>query len=206
MNAEKLKFAEEKFLMQYPGGFQNPVMIEIAKKHKIEKMIEMAKESLSRDKFEDSDEFAQAMVKIVARSSMVSVFEKAKFRDLVKEMSDEEKRRLSENMFELIHGNQEKGFNQMVEFLQIFKMAKWTIMTVCMLYSNPSVEVFIKPTTTKGVIKYFELEGLEYKPQPSYEFYKEYRKQINEMKNKMDESLRVDNAGFCGFLMMAMDL
>ncbi len=206
MNAEKLKFAEEKFLMQYPGGFQNPEMLEIAKKHKIEKMIEMAKESLSRDNFEDPDAFAQAMVKIVARSSMVSVFEKAKFRDLVKEMSDEEKRRLSENMFELIHGNQEKGFNQMVEFLQIFKMAKWTIMTVCMLYSNPSVEVFIKPTTTKGVIKYFELEGLEYKPQPSYEFYTEYRKQINEMKKKMDESLRVDNAGFCGFLMMAMDL
>ncbi len=206
MNAEKLKFAEEKFLMQYPGGFQNPEMLEIAKKHKIEKMIEMAKESLSRDNFEDPDAFAQAMVKIVARSSMVSIFEKAKFRDLVKEMSDEEKRRLSENMFELIHGNQEKGFNQMVEFLQIFKMAKWTIMTVCMLYSNPSVEVFIKPTTTKGVIKYFELEGLEYKPQPSYEFYTEYRKQINEMKKKMDESLRVDNAGFCGFLMMAMDL
>lgn len=137
---------------------------------------------------------------------MVSVFEKVKFRDIVKDMTDDEKYQLSGSMDELLHGDQEKGFNKMLDILQKYKMAKWTILTVCLLYSNPSKEVFIKSTTTKGVINYFKLEGVEYKPKPNYEFYREYRRQINEIKEEMDESLRVDNASFCGFLMMAIEL
>ncbi|SRR6056297_1317652 len=206
MNKEKLKFVEEIFLMHYPGGFQNPEMIEIAKKHKVLKMIELTNSSLSRENFEDPIAAAQAIQKIVAESSMVSVFEKVEFRDIIKDMTDDEKYQLSAGMNELLHGNQEEGFDMLVAFLQNFKMAKWTILTACLFYSNPKVEVFIKPTTTKEVIKYFELEGLEYRPKPSYEFYKEYRKQINEMKSETDEFKRVHNAGFCGFLMMAMDL
>ncbi len=206
MNKDKLKLAEEIFLMHYPGGFQNPEMLAIAKKHKVPKMIELTKSSLSMESFEDPIAAADAIKKIIARSSMVSVFEKAKFRDLVNEMSDEEKNELSAGMRELLHGNQEEGFNRLVEFLEHFKMAKWTMLTACLFYSNPVVEVFIKPTTTKGIIKHFELEGLEYRPKPSYGFYKEYRKQINEMKSETDEFAEVHNAGFCGFLMMAMDL
>jgi hypothetical protein len=206
MNIEKLKMAEERFLMHYPGGFQNPEMLGIAKKHKVEKMIDLTRELLSPESFKDPISAAESIQKIVAGSSMVSVFEKVKFKDIVKDMTDDEKYQLSASMKELLHGDQEKGFNQMIDFLQKYKMAKWTILTVCLLYSNPSEEVFIKPTTTKGLIKYFELEGVEYKPQPSYEFYREYRRQINEIKEEIDESLRVDNAGFCGFLMMAMEL
>lgn len=206
MNIEKLKMAEERFLMHYPGGFDNQEMLELAKKHKVGKMIDLTRELLSSESFEDPISAAEAIQEIVAKSSMVSVFEKVRFRDIVKDMSDDEKIKLSGSMYQLLHGDQEKGFNQMLDFLQKYKMAKWTILTVCLLYSNPSEEVFIKPTTTKGVIKYFELEGVGYKPQPSYEFYREYRRQINEMKEKMDESLRVDNAGFCGFLMMATEL
>ncbi|MBK5252014.1 MAG: hypothetical protein JJE29_05210 [Peptostreptococcaceae bacterium] len=206
MNIEKLRLAEDRFLMQYPGGFSNPEMLEIAKKHKIEKMIEMTKRSLSSDSFKDPIAAVEAIQKIVAGASMVSIFEKTRFRDIVRDMSDDEKIKLSGSMDELLHGDQEKGFNKMLDILQKYKMAKWTILTVCLLYSNPSEEVFIKPTTTKGVIKYFELEGVEYKPQPSYEFYREYRRQINEMKKEMDESLRVDNASFCGFFIMAMEL
>jgi len=197
--------AEEIFLMHYPG-FQNPEILATAKKHKVGKLIDLTRESLSQDSFKDPIVATEGVQKIIARSSMVSVFEKAKFRDMVKEMSNEEKKELSEGMYELLHGNQEQGFNRLVAFLQNYKMAKWTILTACLFYSNPSVEVFIKPTTTKGVIKYFELEGVEYRPLPYYEFYMEYRKQINEMKEETHELLRVDNAGFCGFLMMAMDL
>ncbi len=206
MNIEKLKIAEERFMMHYPGGFYNPEMLELAKKHKVGKMIDLTRELLSPESFDNPLVAAESIQKIIANSSMVSIFEKVKFRDIVRDMSDNEKLKLSGNMYELLHGDQEKGFNQMLDFLQKYKMAKWTILTVCLLYSNPSKEVFIKPTTTKGVINYFELEGVEYKPQPSYEFYREYRRQINEIKEEMDESLRVDNAGFCGFLMMAMEL
>lgn len=206
MNIEKLRLAEESFLMHYPGGFQNPEMLDIALKHKVEKMIDLTKESLSPDAFNDPIAAVEAIQKIVAGSSMVSVFEKVKFRDIVRDMTGDEKGELSMGMKELLHGNQKKGFNQLIAHLQKYKMAKWTILTACLFYLNPSVEVFIKPTRTKGIIKYFELEEVEYKPQPSYEFYKEYRRQINEMKKDMDESLQVDNAAFCGFLFMAMEL
>lgn len=39
MNIDKLKTAEQIFLSRHPDGFQEPEMLEIAKKHKIEKMI-----------------------------------------------------------------------------------------------------------------------------------------------------------------------
>ena len=64
--------------------------------------------------------------------------------------------------------------------------------------------MFVKPTTTKNAIRFFELEGLEYKPRPSWAFYERYRETINEMKSRVDPSLSTSNAAFTGFLMAAM--
>lgn len=65
-------------------------------------------------------------------------------------------------------------------------------------------EVFIKPTTAKGVIAHFELEGLDYKPTPSWDFYQRYRDARLEMKQYVDPSLSPNNPAFSGFLMMTM--
>ncbi|HPW40124.1 MAG TPA: hypothetical protein PLW98_01255 [Bacillota bacterium] len=89
--------------------------------------------------------------------------------------------------------------------LNEYKLAKWTLLTACPVYYRPGVEVFIKPTTVKGVIEYFELEGLKYSPKPTFEFYKAYRKRINQIKKEVDASLQVDNGAFCGFLMMSLE-
>ena len=59
-----------------------------------------------------------------------------------------------------------------------------------------------KPTTTKNVIRQFELEGLEYRPRPSWAFYERYRAVIDDMKAHVDPSLWPNNAAFTGFLMM----
>jgi hypothetical protein len=67
------------------------------------------------------------------------------------------------------------------------------------------VEVLVKPTTAKGVIEYFELEGLKYSSHPTFEFYRAYREQINQIKKEVDASLQFDNAAFCGFLMMSLE-
>jgi len=93
----------------------------------------------------------------------------------------------------------------MSDLLSEYRLAKWPLITVCPIYYRPSVEVFIKPTTVKGVIGYFELEGLKYSPNPTYGFYKAYREQINLMKKELDISLQFDNAAFCGFLMMSLE-
>ena len=205
MNRTKLKEAEERFFMRYPGGFSNPLMLEIAKKHKVEKMNKLAQDSFAIEQFENPDKIADSMSKIVSQSSMVSIFEKPKFRDLVKAFSGNEKERLSLGLKEFLHGDQEFGFKLMCDLLNEYKLAKWPLLTVCPIYYRPGEEVFIKPTTAKGVIEYFELEGLKYSPKPTFEFYRSYREQINQIKKEVDASLQFDNAAFCGFLMMSIE-
>jgi hypothetical protein len=77
-------------------------------------------------------------------------------------------------------------------------------MTVCQTYFHPQRDVFIKPTTVKEVIQYFELENLDYHPTPSWAFYEGYRAAFLEMKAKVDSSLSPTNPAFSGFLWMTV--
>lgn len=205
MNKVKLKAAEENFIIRFPGGFSNPEMLELAKKHKVEKMTKMAQNSFAVEQFESADNIIDSMGKIVAQSSLISIFEKPKFRDLVKVLSDGEKERLAYGLKEFFHGDQAFGFGLMTELFREYKLAKWPLVTVYPIYYRPNVEVFIKPTTAKGIIEYFELTGLKYNSSPSFEFYKAFREQIMQMKQEVHASLQVDNAAFCGFLMMTLE-
>jgi hypothetical protein len=83
-------------------------------------------------------------------------------------------------------------------------MAKWTLMSITPVYFKPEDEVFVKPTTAKGIIKYLELDELDYKPQPSWGFYSLFRDTINELKTRVDPGLSPSNAAFTGFLMMSL--
>ena len=206
MNREKLKLAEKMFLSRYPEGFKSPEMIEIGKKHKIEKMVKMTQEGLAQDRFGDTDTVLETMRRIVTSSSMVSVFEKPRFRDLLNGLNSDEREALASGLNDLLHGDQKKGFELMKAVLLPYKLAKWTLLTVCLVYFRPAEEIFIKPTTVKNVIDYFELEGLKYSPAASWEFYDLYRQQINLMKSLADKRLQTDNAAFSGFLMMSLGL
>lgn len=205
MNQAKLKEAEEKFIMRFPGGFSNLQMIELAKKHKVEKMKKMAQDSFAIEQFDFTDSIIESMGKIVSQSSLISVFEKPKFKDLMKVLSENEKKHLAHGLKEFLHGDQAFGFGLMAGLLQEYKLAKWPLVTVYPIYYRPSVEVFIKPTTAKGIIEYFEITGIKYNSKPTFEFYKAFREQIMQMKQKVHSSLQVDNAAFCGFLMMTLD-
>ncbi|MDF2874732.1 MAG: hypothetical protein K0R22_1415 [Sporomusa sp.] len=205
MNKAKLKEAEERFFMRYPGGFSNPEMLKIAKKHKVEKMKELAQDSFTIEQFASAGKIVDSMYKIISQSSLISIFEKPKFRDVVKVMSDNEKEHLTHGLKEFLHGDQAFGFGLITGLLHEYKLAKWPLVTVYSIYYRPSAEVFIKPTTAKGIIEYFELAGLKYNSNPTFEFYQAYREQIMQMKQEVDVSLQVDNAAFCGFLMMSME-
>jgi hypothetical protein len=205
MNLDKLKEAESAFSHKYPGGFDHPDMQAVGKKHRMSKRIAQAQEFFTKSKFREPDEICVNMTKVVSASSMVSLFEKPKFRDLLKDLNEKDKRRLSNGLKNFLHGNQEKGFNDMLKILRSGKLAKWSLMTIIPNYYHPEHEIFVKPTTTKGVIATFELEGLIYKPQPSWDFYRRYRETILEMKDLVDSSLTPSNAAFSGFLMMVMN-
>ena len=51
MNLQKLKEAEGFFLRKYPEGFQDPEMLAIGKKHKMEQMINFAQDNFKKSKF-----------------------------------------------------------------------------------------------------------------------------------------------------------
>lgn len=204
MKLSRLRAAEKEFLLLYPGGFLHPEMEKLGKKHKMTQRVEQAQAMFCQDAFVKPQQVAEDMIKTVSRSSMVSLFEKPKFRDYVNAMTHDEREGLAYGLKDFLYGDQEYGFNTMLDLLKPAKLAKWALMTIIPNYVKPSDEVFIKPTTAKGVIQFFELENLVYKPAPSYAFYVEYRRQILEMKKQVDPTLAINNAAFSGFLMMTM--
>jgi hypothetical protein len=204
MNLEKLKTAEAEFFALYPKGFDDEALLPIRKRHNTAKIGESVRELFAESRFAQADEVCENFAKIVSKSSLISLFEKPKVRTMVKQMSMEQKDMLSISLYELLHGNKEEGFEGLVEVLSLYKLAKWSIVTLIPYYYARDKAFFIKPTTTKNIIKSFEIEGLVYKPRPTYAFYGRYSLVLEEMKAEVDPSLGKDNAAFTGFLMMAM--
>ena len=135
---------------------------------------------------------------------MVSLFEKPKFRDFVRGLDLSGQAFLVKSMTQILQGKQQQGFGAMVDILQTKKLAKWSLISIIPAYYAPNTEVFVKPTTAKNVINYFEVEDLIYKPLPSWDFYQRYRDIINNAKTKVGSSLSPSNAAFSGFLMLSM--
>jgi len=205
MNLKKLKQAEEAFLQQYPGGFNDPEMVPMCMKHKMDKMTLFAQESFSKENFKNPVTIIENMIKIVSRSTLVSMFEKPKFKDFAAFINPPDRDFLVSGLEKQFYGNQQEGFELVLDILKTGKLAKWPLMTVCPVYFRPQVDIFVKPTTAKGVIEFFELKSLQYKPAPTWAFYEEYRAILNEMKTKVDSSLSPDNAAFSGFLMHSLE-
>jgi hypothetical protein len=202
MNLKKLRDAEALFLLKYPDGFADEGLKPIARKHNVGKLSEFAATALARKAFGNQGKVLDDIVRIVSRSSMVSMFEKPKFRDYVNGLGRDDRAFLAAGFKRLLHGKQEQGFNDVLDVLSEGKLAKWSLMTICPYQYRPLEEVFVKPTTTKNVIRQFELADLVYKPRPSWGFYSAYRDAIQQMKAAVSPSLSPNNAAFTGFLMM----
>jgi len=204
MNLKKLKEAEANFMVFYPKGFEDEGLLPIIKRHNTERIGKSVRELFAPEKFRNPDEICESFTKIVSKSTLISLFEKPKVRDMIKQMRMDQRDMLSIALYELLHGKQEKGFEMIVEVLAIYTLAKWSIVTLIPYYYDREKNFFIKPTTTKDIIKFFEIDGLTYKPRPTYEFYDRYTQILRAMKSHVSPMIGEDNAGFTGFLMMAM--
>jgi len=205
MRRDLLIAAQKEFLRMYPGGFANEEMQFHVKKHKIQKMHDFAQESFGEEKFTDPDAVFENIVKIMSRSTVVSVFEMVKFRDFAKEMNTDHKLRLITGLHERLYGNQAAGFDKMKEVLLEDKLAKWPLLTVIPYYYDTQGEIFIKPTTVKGVISTFGLDGVVYNSKPTYEFYEAYKTEFLKMKEIVEPCVAPENGAFSGFLMMMVE-
>lgn len=205
MNLNKLKDLESEFLDRYPKGFEDEQFFPQIKKYNPEKLETFAKEVLKKENFSNPNLLVEGFFKTIQKSVMVSLFDKLKLKDAIASLNSYEKDMLSIEIYELLYGNKKEGFEGLVEFLAQYNLAKWTIISVTPYCINRHSEYFVKPTTTKMIINYFELKDLLYKPRPSYEFYEEYTKNLNEMKSNLHKSLTFDNVAFTSFLKVAIE-
>lgn len=205
MNLEKLKIIEEQFFETYPKGFEDEALVTLMKRHNVAKLTLFTQEVFTKEKFVNPQQIVEDMTKVVSRSTLISLFEKPRFRDAVNAMSSERKDMLSIGLYEMLHGSFKKGFNIMLDIFIEEKQAKWSLISVIPYYFAPKKHFFIKPTTTKNILKYFEVEDIVYKPRPSYAFYRDYTKLLKTFKKEVDKKLGDNNAKFTGFLMMGME-
>lgn len=204
MNLEKLKAEESRFFLHYPGGFEDPSMKEIAKKHNIARTVALVARELSPAAFDHPEQALETLGKVITRSSLVSVFEKTALRNHLKALPQAEGLMLAEAFRELLHGDQETGFRQTVALLAPYKLAKWPLITCVMYYARPWQDIIVKPTTVKEVIAAFGLSELVYPSRPDYGFYRGYREQFLALKQAAGPGLQVENGAFSGFLMFAL--
>ena len=205
MNLKKLKQAEAEFLARYPRGFADPGLAPIMKKHNIGKLSEFAQANLSRTNFNRPEHIVDTLEKIITRSSMVSMFEKPKFRNFVRTLNSLEREHLAFAFEKRLHGRtRQAGFEEIVGMLAPHKLAKWSLVSAVPFYFAPKKEAFVKPTTAKNIIAFLEVDDLHYKPRPSWEFYLGYRKLLDQVKKEVNPSLTTNYAALSGFLMTTL--
>ncbi len=205
MNHNALKNAETYFLQKYPGGFQHPELLAIGKKHKIEEITKILKtKSFIKVAFAEPAFIIHELGVFMSRASMVSTFEKIKFRNMLNALSLAAKRTLSRALEELIHGSEAVGFSAWCNALAPHKLNKWAIVSAPLAYYRPRKDVFIKPTTIKLIIAKLELD-IPYQAAPNWELYKKYRSTIQMLKKQVHASLSPNHPAFSGFLMMSLN-
>jgi hypothetical protein len=205
MNKEKLRQAEANFLQRYPGGFSDPEMAHIKKKHNIDKLVEFTQQSFARNNFNRPELIAESLVKVVSRSSMVSRFEKPKFRDFIRALNSHEREALAASVEKRLYGRRKgQGFDEILGMLSHHKLAKWAVISVVPFYFAPTKEAFVKPTTAKGILRFLEVDDLVYKPMPSWAFYRGYRSLLEEMREEVVPTLSPNYAALTGFMMMSI--
>lgn len=203
MNRKVLKQAEKAFLKRYPGGFRHPEMEKIKKKHKGDQLNALAREQFAKAAFSDPEAITQGITKLVSRSTLVSMFEKPKFRRLMDSLGPADTERCADILGALLHGKEKGGFEAWVDFLGEAGLAKWTLATVVQSHFRPTKDVFVKPTTAKLIIDKLELD-MRYDAKPTWAFYRQFRKTLGELKTQVSEDLSPSNAAFSGFLMVSL--
>jgi len=205
MNINRLKVLESKFFAMYPEGFMDDKFKAVSKKHNFKKVSQFVRDVCSEESLKQGLYAIDDIMRVVSKSSMVSVFEKMRFRDLVREFDVTEKMLVVAAINELIHGDEEEGFTELYNMLSPYKLAKWPILTVFRAYYYPEYDVLVKPTTVKKILKYLEIEDIQYSPKASYDFYNKYRDHINFLKKQVDPRLSPHNPAFSGFMMITID-
>jgi hypothetical protein len=205
MNIKKLREAEAEFLRRFPEGFDDPGLDHIKKSHNVDKLADYTRAKLTELTFSKPQQFADTLLDIVSRSSMVSRFEKPPFKEFLGALSSADKRHLAEAFRKRLVGRKKReGFDEIVGLFARYKLARWSLVSAVPFYFAPTQEAFVKPTTAKKILTYLDIKDLHYFARPDWDFYDGYRKLVREIKKLVDPSLTPNCAATTGFLMVTM--
>lgn len=205
MNLTKLKEAEASFLARFPGGLDDPGLEWVRKSHPVDRLAKFTRDNVTELTLNQPAKFADALLTIVSRSSMVSRFEKPPFRTFVESLDSKDKRRLADAFRKRLFGRSKReGFEEIVELFGRHKLARWSVVSALPFYFAPTKEAFVKPSTAKRLVAYLDVDDLHYHARPDWPFYDGYRKLIREIKKQVSPSLTPNNAAVTGFLMASM--
>ena len=205
MNLRKLKEAEAAFLARFPQGFDDPGMERIRKSHPVDRLAKFTRANVTELTLGQPTTFADTLVTVVGRSSMVSRFEKPLFRAFIESLDSKDKRRLADAYLKRLFGRKKReGFEEIVELFGYHKLARWSLVSALPFYFAPTKEAFVKPSTAKRIVSYLEIGDLHYHARPDWAFYDGYRKLIDEIKKRVSPSLTPNNAAATGFFMATL--
>ena len=78
-------------------------MVAVGKKHRVDQIAEQTQTLLAKDKFRQQGQVMDDIIRVISRSSMVSMFEKPKFRDYVNGLSRDDRAYLAAGFKEMLH-------------------------------------------------------------------------------------------------------
>ena len=91
MNRERLRQAEASFLQIYPRGFADPAIQPLRKKHNVDRLVRFSRDNLTRVHCSRPEALSSALLKVVSRSSLVSRFEKPRFKEFLASLGSDDK-------------------------------------------------------------------------------------------------------------------
>jgi hypothetical protein len=105
MNLQKLAEAEAYFLELYPQGFEDVTLLPIIKRHNTAKIGEQVREMFTKENFTQPDIICENFTKIVSKSTLISLFEKPKVREMVQTMRMERRDMFAIGLYEMLYGD-----------------------------------------------------------------------------------------------------
>ncbi|WP_440027496.1 hypothetical protein [Chromobacterium amazonense] len=191
------------FLVRFPGGFQDPDWIALARKHKSYAKAEaLCQRELTRGKLDaalESGKLAdatQACRQIISLATTVSTFEKIAFRNFM------DNRDLNQPFIQalrdVLHDFGPASFETYVDTLAMARTdpkanaAKWPIVSCFLACFDPQRHVCIKPTTVKKVAARLGVD-IHYQSRPNYECYEAVRRMVLDFRSRSAVAADVDN-------------
>ncbi len=191
------------FLVRFPGGFQDPDWIALARKHKSYAKAEaLCQRELTRDKLDAAlasgklADATQACRQIISLATTVSTFEKIAFRNYM----DQRDLNLPfvQALRDVLHDFGPASFETYVDTLAMARMdpkanaAKWPIVSCFLACFDPQRHVCVKPTTIKKVAARLGAD-IHYQSRPNHECYEAVRQMVLDFRRHSSVAADVDN-------------